>query len=248
MALKRPGSASDPLWYKDAVIYELHVKAFADSNGDGIGDLRGLDPAARLPPGPRRHLPLAAPLLPFPAARRRLRHLGLPEHPPRLRDDGGFPGARRRRARARPADHDRAGHQPHLRPARLVPGGPPRAARLARARLLRLERLGPEVRGRPHHLHRHRKVQLDVGPDRAGVLLAPLLLAPARPELRQPGGRGRSAEGDAATGSTSAWTACGSTRFRTSSSATARAARTCPRRTRSSSGSAPRWTPATPTA
>ena len=32
----------DPLWYKDAVIYELHVKAFYDSNGDGIGDFRGL--------------------------------------------------------------------------------------------------------------------------------------------------------------------------------------------------------------
>jgi maltose alpha-D-glucosyltransferase/alpha-amylase len=29
-------------WYKDAVIYELHVKAFYDSNGDGIGDFRGL--------------------------------------------------------------------------------------------------------------------------------------------------------------------------------------------------------------
>ncbi len=30
------------LWYKDAVIYELHVKAFRDSNGDGRGDFRGL--------------------------------------------------------------------------------------------------------------------------------------------------------------------------------------------------------------
>ena len=29
-------------WYKDAVIYELHVRAFRDSNGDGIGDFRGL--------------------------------------------------------------------------------------------------------------------------------------------------------------------------------------------------------------
>ncbi|HET8569121.1 MAG TPA: maltose alpha-D-glucosyltransferase [Candidatus Limnocylindria bacterium] len=29
-------------WYKDAVIYEAHVRAFADSNGDGIGDLPGL--------------------------------------------------------------------------------------------------------------------------------------------------------------------------------------------------------------
>jgi len=32
----------DPLWFKDAVIYEMHVKSFQDSNGDGIGDLRGL--------------------------------------------------------------------------------------------------------------------------------------------------------------------------------------------------------------
>ncbi len=33
---------SDGLWYKDAVFYELHVKAFKDSNDDGIGDFRGL--------------------------------------------------------------------------------------------------------------------------------------------------------------------------------------------------------------
>ncbi len=33
---------SDPLWYKDAVIYELHVKTFHDSSGDGMGDFRGL--------------------------------------------------------------------------------------------------------------------------------------------------------------------------------------------------------------
>ncbi len=35
-------AATDLLWYKDAVIYELHVKTFHDSNGDGIGDFRGL--------------------------------------------------------------------------------------------------------------------------------------------------------------------------------------------------------------
>lgn len=32
----------DPLWYKDAIIYELRVSAFQDSNADGIGDFRGL--------------------------------------------------------------------------------------------------------------------------------------------------------------------------------------------------------------
>jgi maltose alpha-D-glucosyltransferase/alpha-amylase len=33
---------ADPLWYKDAIIYQLHVKAFFDSNNDGIGDFQGL--------------------------------------------------------------------------------------------------------------------------------------------------------------------------------------------------------------
>lgn len=33
---------TEPLWYKDAVIYELHVKSFYDSNDDGIGDFQGL--------------------------------------------------------------------------------------------------------------------------------------------------------------------------------------------------------------
>ena len=49
MAIDDPGRGlddrhvdDDPLWYKDAIIYELHVRAFLDSNGDGIGDFRGL--------------------------------------------------------------------------------------------------------------------------------------------------------------------------------------------------------------
>jgi maltose alpha-D-glucosyltransferase / alpha-amylase len=33
---------SNPLWYKDAIIYQLHVRSFFDSNGDGIGDFKGL--------------------------------------------------------------------------------------------------------------------------------------------------------------------------------------------------------------
>src|ERR1700730_191370 len=32
----------DPQWYRDAVVYQTHVKAFQDSDGDGIGALRGL--------------------------------------------------------------------------------------------------------------------------------------------------------------------------------------------------------------
>ncbi|HVO45097.1 MAG TPA: maltose alpha-D-glucosyltransferase [Steroidobacteraceae bacterium] len=37
-----PPSSADPLWYKDAVIYEVHVRAFFDSNDDGVGDFTGL--------------------------------------------------------------------------------------------------------------------------------------------------------------------------------------------------------------
>lgn len=38
----RNGLNPEPFWYKSGVIYELHVRAFADSDGDGIGDFRGL--------------------------------------------------------------------------------------------------------------------------------------------------------------------------------------------------------------
>src|SRR5438552_17047108 len=32
----------DPLWYKDAIIYQAHVKSFFDRNNDGVGDFQGL--------------------------------------------------------------------------------------------------------------------------------------------------------------------------------------------------------------
>ncbi len=34
--------SDDALWYKDAIFYELHVKAYSDANGDGMGDFPGL--------------------------------------------------------------------------------------------------------------------------------------------------------------------------------------------------------------
>jgi maltose alpha-D-glucosyltransferase/alpha-amylase len=45
MAVKRNVRSpldNDPLWYKDAIIYEVHVRAFADSEDDGVGDFPGL--------------------------------------------------------------------------------------------------------------------------------------------------------------------------------------------------------------
>ena len=63
--------APNPLWYKDAVIYEVHIKSFCDSNADGIGDFRGL--ASKLPY--LRDLGITAIWL-------------LPFYPSPLRDDG----------------------------------------------------------------------------------------------------------------------------------------------------------------
>jgi maltose alpha-D-glucosyltransferase/alpha-amylase len=40
--VKQARTAAEQLWYKDAIIYQLHVKSFFDSNNDGIGDFSGL--------------------------------------------------------------------------------------------------------------------------------------------------------------------------------------------------------------
>ncbi len=40
--MSKTSEARENHWYKDAIIYELHIKAFFDSNGDGIGDFEGL--------------------------------------------------------------------------------------------------------------------------------------------------------------------------------------------------------------
>nr|MDQ6937695.1 alpha-glucosidase [Actinomycetota bacterium] len=46
----RPGyadRASDPNWWKTSVVYQIYPRSFADSNGDGVGDLAGV--RSRLP-------------------------------------------------------------------------------------------------------------------------------------------------------------------------------------------------------
>ncbi len=57
-------------WYKDAIIYELHIKAFRDGNGDGIGDFQGILERLDYLPGSWRDRHLGAPVLPFPSERR----------------------------------------------------------------------------------------------------------------------------------------------------------------------------------
>ena len=204
------------------------------------------DREARVPQVARDRLRLAAADVPLAAQGRRLRHRGLPRHPSRLRRRRRLPPLRRPGAPARHARDRRLRHEPHLERPPVVPGVA-LEPRLAEARLVRVVGHGRALRGRAHHLHRHRGLQLDVGPGRRRLLLAPLLPSPARPQLRQSRRARRPCWTRCASGSTSASTASGWTPSRTSTSATARTARTCPRRTPSCAACAATSTTRTPT-
>ncbi len=138
-------------------------RAFQDSNGDGIGDFPGL--ISRLD---------------------YLQDLGvtclwlLPFFPSPLRDDGydianyvdvnpSYGTLNDFKLFSTPLTSATCrwlielGHQPHLRPASVVPGGTARTPRFARPRVLCLVAGQPALPRRPHHLQGHGEVQLELG-------------------------------------------------------------------------------------
>ena len=183
-------ATSDPEWFKRAVFYEVLVRAFADSNGDGTGDLRGLADKLDYLQWLGVDCLWLPPFYRLPAARRRLRHQRL--------------HARCCRSSAPSTTSSTSLEEAHKRDIRVIidfvmnhtsdqhPWFQAVAQRPRRPlrRLLRVERRRPALRRRPHHLRRHRVVQLDLRPGARAVLLAPLLQPPARPQLREPRGPG----------------------------------------------------------
>ena len=153
--------APQPLWYKDAVIYQLHVKTFADSNADGIGDFAGLSSKLDY----LADLGVTCLWLP-------------PMYPSPFRDDGydiadyysihpsygtlddfrEFLDA----AHASSACGHRAGAQPHLRPACVVQGSTEFTRQPRRDWCV--ERHRRSLPRCPHHLRRYRALELGVGP------------------------------------------------------------------------------------
>ena len=232
MAHRSPAIA---LWYKDAIIYQLHIKAFFDANGDGIGDFAGLmqqlDYIQEL--GVNDHL--AAAVLSLAAARRRLRHRRLPPRQPGLRHDARLPALRPGGPPARPPRHHRARHQPHLGPASLVPA---RAAGQAAARSTRDYYVWSDT---DQHYPETRIIFIDT--EKSNWTWDPVAQAyfwhrfyspPARPQLRQSDACCEEVlERHALSGSTWGSTGCGSTPSPTWSSARAPTTRTCPRPTTS---------------
>ena len=107
----------DPLWYKDAVIYQLNVKSFVDSNDDGIGDFPGL--TSKL--GYIRDLGVNTLwLMPFYPSPLKDDGYDISDYRnvhPAVRDAGGLPRDAARGAPSRAEGRDRAHHQSHLRSA-----------------------------------------------------------------------------------------------------------------------------------
>ncbi len=186
---------TDPQWYRDAIIYQVHVKSFFDANNDGIGDFDGL--TAKLD---------------------YIRDLGvtaiwvMPFYPSPLRDDGYDIADYRDINQSYGTmdqfrtfvDEAHAGawvitelvinhtsdQHPWFQQARNAP-------RVRSGATSTSGRTPTRSIPTPASSSSTPSLELDLGSGRQGVLLAPLLLAPARPELRQPEGSGRGNRGDA---------------------------------------------------
>ena len=176
-------AVKDDLWYKDAIIYQMHVKSFCDSNNDGVGDFPGLmsklDYIAELGA-------TAIWLLPFYPSPRLDDGYDISAYREVHPDYGTLADFRHfiRAAHARGirvitelvVNHTSDQHPWFQRARRAKPGSPWRDfyvwsdtdQKYAGTRIIFLD---------------SRAIELDMGPGRRRILLAPLLLASAGPQL-----------------------------------------------------------------
>ena len=157
-----------------------------DGNDDGIGDFAGLTSQLDYMQDLGVDCLWLLPFYPSPLRDDGYDIADYHGDPSRLRHDGGLRAVPRGRPWPRPAGDRGPRDEPHVRPAPVVPGGAARSRTRRSATTTSGATPTSEYRGRAHHLPRHRDVELDLGPRRQGLLLAPLLPPPARPQLRQP--------------------------------------------------------------
>ena len=221
------------MWWRDGLLYQVYPRSFADSDGDGIGDLRGI--TARLD-----HLEWLGvdglwlnPTFPSPNADWGFDVSDYRGRAPRAGDARGPRRARGARGRARDPGAARPRPQPHQRPAPVVPRAP---------RLLRLAR-GPQRRAAQQLEEHLRRAGVDARRGQRRVVPAQLHPRAARPRLVERGRARRVRRHPALLDGPRASRASGST-WRTGSSRTPSCATTRPPPTTTSTttaGSASAW-------
>ncbi len=190
------GPAADPLWYKDAVIYQLHLKSFFDSNNDGIGDFEGL--LAKLD----YIVDLGVTtiwLLPFYPSPRRDDGYDIAEYrdvsPITARSTTSAPSSMpRTRAACASSPNSSSTTRRTSTPGSRPRARPPRAAPSATSTSGPTTTRSIPARGSSSSTPKSRTGR---GTRRPAIFLAPLLFAPARSQFRQSCGDGRGAVGDA---------------------------------------------------
>ena len=191
-AARRPRPTdADADWWRQAVVYQVYPRSFADANGDGIGDLRGI--LSRVPTSSTRdRRRLAQPVLPVGARRRRLRRRRLPRRRPAARH------ARRTSTRWSSALHARGirvivdivpNHTSDRHEWFQEALAAPAARRPATATSSATARAGR--RAAAHRLASRRSAAPPGSGRRRAVVPAPLRGRAARPQLGQPRGARR---------------------------------------------------------
>ena len=170
------------LWWQTGVIYQIYPRSFQDTNGDGIGDLKGIERRLDYLVGLGVDAIWISPIYPSPMADFGYDVADYCDVDPLFGTLADFDDLLAQAHRARAQDHARLRAQPYLRPASLV-RREPRFARQSEARLVHLARSRRRRRAAEQLDQRFRRLGLGMGRGHRAILLPRLSEGAAGPQL-----------------------------------------------------------------